>query len=112
MWGVFESEPKCLDIWDIGDIPSGGSRNFDHVIGYTTGFGSLCDYWYVQFKDNGGTHWCTGDWLDFYCSITSDDEGGTVKFTLNGGDKELDVDMPESSDCYEGMEKGQHYFFD
>lgn len=72
------------------------------AITYTTGAASPFDYWWVKFEtQNGTTFDCKND---FYCSISSDDDGN-VTLRLDGSDSEMYVQFNSSSGCSVGIVK-------
>ncbi|MGH3873101.1 MAG: hypothetical protein ACRDSR_16610 [Pseudonocardiaceae bacterium] len=71
---------------------------------FITGFASPYDYWWVQFTTPDGATWSCKD--NFYCSYSSDDEGTTAEFTLNGDSKNMHVHFLHSSDCDVSINKG------
>ncbi len=71
----------------------------EHVmpIVYETGMTAPFDYWWVQFRTVGGAVCSIKD--NFFCNISSDDDG-QAWLTLEGGDKqELRVAFSSSSSC-------------
>ncbi len=78
------------------DVPAGATAEPPLIITYTTGTGSSFDYWWVKFvTSTGETYVCK---KDFYCSISSDDDG-VVHITLDGSTKKMYVTFSESSGC-------------
>jgi hypothetical protein len=73
-----------------------GKETTKFPITYETGVGSDFDYWYVKIITNGNDIYeCKSD---FYCSISSGDDGN-VKITINTGPNQLLVEFSESSGC-------------
>jgi hypothetical protein len=66
------------------------------VIYYTGAFTGF-DYWWVEFTDSNGQRWTCKD--NFYCYLTSDDDGTTVTFSLNGSSERMEITM-NSGGCY------------
>ena len=63
---------------------------------YTVGSGSPFDYWWIKFTtQNGAAYTCKSN---FYCSISSDDDG-TVYLRVDGSTKKMYVKFSKSSGC-------------
>lgn len=91
------NEPDKEEIATLYNVEPGATLEHVMPIIYETGMTAPFDYWWIQFRTVGGSSYGTKD--NFFCNISSDDDG-QIWLTLEGGDKkELHVAFSTSSSC-------------